>query len=1628
MQTIKYLHGALIIAAAAIWSAGNHAQAANIPDPMPHIKSDPAEAPHYAQGEIIVKYKGPMAEKIKQRLHDNTAVGNIRLSPRLDELNQKYKVMEIRPFVRDRDLRKTEHLQKIYKLKLGVGGPALKNAIKEYGDSPDIEYAELNYIVSVFRTPNDPLFDKQWALNNIGQACPPNNNSGTVDSDIDAPQAWDSRTDSNSIIVAVIDTGVDYSHPELAQNMWTDSNGFYGYDFVNGDNDPMDDHGHGTHCAGIIGAKGDNGVGITGINWTARIMAVKFLDSAGRGFVSDAALAINYAVENGARVLSNSWGSEYYSQVLQDAVNDAHTKGVIVIAAAGNDGDTRFNYPAACDNVISIAATDANDRKAGFSTYGNWVDLAAPGVDILSTIPSGYRTWSGTSMACPHVAGACTMLLAENPMLTPDELCGIVMATTDRIFDPNEQICISNGRLNLYKAVSAADPSTGVINLDKTSYPCSGTVNISARDRDLSGQGNVSVTISASNGDYETATLAETAQSGRFSGTIPTGPGAVNTGDGLLQLSNGDIISAIYQDANDGNGQPAIATDAATTDCNKPAISDVSIYGLASIVTIKFKTDEPAITRILCGEICGGPYIIEAAGALTTNHSIKLKGLAPDTDHYFIVEAADVVGNKTTDDNNGSCYTFVTNPSGDVNVPGDFNTIQEAVDNCWDGFTVWVDDGVYTGDGNYDIKILEKGVVVKSRNGPDNCIIDCRNKGRGFIILDVNDANIAINGFTIKNGWPAMASALRNDDAEAGGGIYCFNSNLTLSNCKISENFAAGKGGGIYCRNSGTACLLQISNSDVCRNISIWGGGGILCYGDIRVDNSTVSANATDSFFSPAIECQWGKVEIIGSTISGNISTYNGYGGGACLINCEGNIRNSVFTKNAAQWGGGLCFFQSTAAIVNTLLVNNTSLSGGGGGIRCHEDSNVTVTNCTISNNTAGNYYYAILGGFYDTGGGIQCLYGQNNIVIENSVLWGNSDAGNTGKQIYLYSLQGPDYINTAAVSYSDIEGGLPDICAGQYAIVNWGQGNIAVDPMFAFVADYHLMHDSPCVNTGTNEPAGGLPSNDLEGNNRPLDITADMGAYEYNVDSPCIAVSSTEFQFSCQEDGSNTAEQTILIRNCGSGTLSWQISENCGWLNVCPASGFSEGQVNNVTLDVDADGLVAGDYQCEMTINAQGASNDPRTVIIKLHVSGELHVPVFYPTIQAGINAAWDGDTVVVSDGIYSGSGNRDISFFGKIITVKSLNGPDGCIIDCGGSAGNPHRGFDFRFWDHVDPNAVIDGFTIKNGYVTDNPNNISHPGYGGAIFSIGAHPSIKRCIIKDNWAAIDGGAIYAVSRTGLDGLLHLNNCIVIGNTAGENGGGIWLNDHGTIEDSIVAGNKSGKNGAGVWAFGDCHKIGNCTLSNNTAGLSGGAVFAEGGDISDSRLQISNCILWDNTAAAGSEAAITDINPQDSIIPVLAVYYSDIRGGTDSVVADGNSILEWGAGNIDQDPCFVNSEIRNYHIRYDSVCIDAGDPNLNYSGQTDIDGERRVAGTAADIGADEYYRSRGDFNADGTVDLTDFAVLSAAWQSISGDNNYNGICDLEDDGRIDIYDLSLFFEDWLWEKAWDGAWTSVDK
>jgi subtilisin family serine protease len=264
---------------------------------------------------------------------------------------------------------------------------------------------------------------------------------GTPDCDIDAPEAWDINTGSWEVVIAVVDTGVDYNHRDLQANMWTDTNGFYGRDFVNNDNNPMDDRGHGTHCAGIIAAEGNNGLDITGVCWNARIMGLKVLDSGGSGSYSDAATAFYYAVENGADVLSNSWGGSNYSETLEQAVDYAHSMGVITVAAAGNEFTDSAHYPAYYEHVIAVAATYSDGKKASFSNYGDWVDIAAPGVDVLSLRASGtsygtpyddYTTiLTGTSMACPHAAGVVGLLLSHYPDVAIEQIRARLLVTAD---------------------------------------------------------------------------------------------------------------------------------------------------------------------------------------------------------------------------------------------------------------------------------------------------------------------------------------------------------------------------------------------------------------------------------------------------------------------------------------------------------------------------------------------------------------------------------------------------------------------------------------------------------------------------------------------------------------------------------------------------------------------------------------------------------------------------------------------------------------------------------------------------------------------------------------------------------------------------------------------------------------------------------------------------------------------------------------------------------------------------------------------------------------------------------------------------------------------------------------------
>jgi subtilisin family serine protease len=301
-------------------------------------------------------------------------------------------------------------------------GRTVEEAIAALRRHPNVLYAEPDFLVRATLTPNDPGYGSLWGMTNIG-----------------APAAWNTTTGSPAVVVAIIDTGMDRSHPDLQGNLWQnpgetlnglddDGNGYvddlHGWDFAYGDNDPSDVHGHGTHTAGTVGARGNNGVGVAGVNWEVKLVALKFLSDTGSGSTSNAIKAVQYATAKGIRVSNNSWGGGGYSQSLYDAINASKAAGHLFVAAAGNNGtdnDATPHYPSSydLDNVMSVASITSSDARSSFSNYGvTSVDLGAPGSSIYSTMPGGYGTMSGTSMATPHVAGAAALLTGLHPAWT----------------------------------------------------------------------------------------------------------------------------------------------------------------------------------------------------------------------------------------------------------------------------------------------------------------------------------------------------------------------------------------------------------------------------------------------------------------------------------------------------------------------------------------------------------------------------------------------------------------------------------------------------------------------------------------------------------------------------------------------------------------------------------------------------------------------------------------------------------------------------------------------------------------------------------------------------------------------------------------------------------------------------------------------------------------------------------------------------------------------------------------------------------------------------------------------------------------------------------------------------------
>ena len=353
--------------------------------------------------------------------------------------------------------------------------------VNEYLQLAEVEYAEPNYDIQIPDAvegplvpvlPHDPQFNDQWALANSGQR------GGKQGADISATLAWATTTGSDKVVVAVLDSGVDYTHEDLVQNMWIrpanlapyqdsdlgtidDENG---YNAIDNASDPMDQIGHVTHCAGIIGAEGENNLGIAGVNWKVQIMPLKFMNAGGFGTTKDAIEAINYVIDRkkagvNVRIISASWGSTQRSRALEDVIRKAYENDILFVAAAGNattNNDRNPHYPSNYNvpNVVSVAALDRHDQLASFSNYGpKTVAIAAPGVDILSTwLGNAYEEKSGTSMATPVISGVAALILSENPRMSVDELKKKLLASTDPIVALKGKT-ITGGRINAAKAL-----------------------------------------------------------------------------------------------------------------------------------------------------------------------------------------------------------------------------------------------------------------------------------------------------------------------------------------------------------------------------------------------------------------------------------------------------------------------------------------------------------------------------------------------------------------------------------------------------------------------------------------------------------------------------------------------------------------------------------------------------------------------------------------------------------------------------------------------------------------------------------------------------------------------------------------------------------------------------------------------------------------------------------------------------------------------------------------------------------------------------------------------------------------------------------------------------------------------
>lgn len=453
-----------------------------------------------------------------------------------------------------------------------VPAKAAEAVLAALSHNPKIEFAEPDFIAAANGTANDPYFGNEWHL-----------------AKIQAPSAWDVTTGTASTVIAVIDTGANFSHPDLQGKLLP------GYDFVNSDNDPSDDNGHGTGVAGTAAAASNNSTGVASIAWACPVMPLKALDASGSGSYSNIAKAINYAADNGARVINMSLGGSSNSSTLQNAVNYAWNKGVVLIAAAGNNGNDTPVYPGACKNVVAVSATNSSDVITSWSSYGSYVDISAPGESILTTWGSDYAYVSGTSFSSPVTAATTALMISIQPKLTNSQTVDLLLKNADDLGAAGYDVYYGYGRVNASRAVYAAanaissDVTAPVVTIGSPANGVivSGTVGISASATDNVGVTKMEILIDGTLVAQGTAA------------TISYSWNTLNYADGSHA-----IVARAYDAANNsGSASISVSVQNSTiTDTTAPAVAITSpadgstVSGMVKIYVSA--TDNVAVTKV----------------------------------------------------------------------------------------------------------------------------------------------------------------------------------------------------------------------------------------------------------------------------------------------------------------------------------------------------------------------------------------------------------------------------------------------------------------------------------------------------------------------------------------------------------------------------------------------------------------------------------------------------------------------------------------------------------------------------------------------------------------------------------------------------------------------------------------------------------------------------------------------------------------------------------------------------------------------------------------------------------------------------------------------------------------------